>query len=344
MNRRKEMKRLIAIGCVLLVALLGCEKGSEYDPSPRENFETLWRIMDENYCFFSYKEIDWDEVHDRYSVQLTDTMNQFELFDLMADMLAELKDGHTNLYSSFDMSRYWEWYEAYPRNFDEEVQKNYLGKDYRMAGGMKYTILPKDSIGYIHYKSFSAAVGEGNLNHIFYHFKDCRGLILDIRENSGGSLTYADRIASRFMEKEMLVGYMQHKTGKGHDDFSTPYPLYLKPSEYIRWLRPVVVLTNRHCFSAANDFVQKVRVMPYVTVMGDTTGGGSGFPFMSELPNGWCVRFSASPLLDVQKRHTEFGIEPDSVVHLLPQDVERGVDTLIESAISLIKKSTESKK
>ena len=36
-----------------LVACLfsGCEKGDEYEPSPRENFEALWKILDENYCF-----------------------------------------------------------------------------------------------------------------------------------------------------------------------------------------------------------------------------------------------------------------------------------------------------
>ena len=28
------------------------------------------------------------------------------------------------------------------------------------------------------------------------------------------------------------------------------------------------------------------------------TGGGSGLPFSSELPNGWSVRFSASPMYE----------------------------------------------
>lgn len=336
------MKRIISIGLLLCLALFsGCEKGSEYNPSPRDNFEALWRIIDENYCFFDYKEIDWDEVYDRYTVQVKDTMDQYELFDLLADMLTELKDGHTNLYSSFDMSRYWDWYEAYPRNFDSEVQQNYLGTDYRIAGGMKYTILPNDSIGYIYYESFSSGIGDGNLNQIFLYFRNCKGLILDVRENGGGSLDYSDRIASRFLEEKSLVGYMQHKTGKGHNAFSEPYPLYLSPSEYIRWLRPVVVLTNRHCYSAANDFVQKMRMMPYVIVAGDKTGGGSGFPFMSELPNGWTIRFSSSPMLDVDKRHTEFGIDPDVKVHLTSEDVERGKDTLIETAVRLIQKATE---
>lgn len=323
---------------LFLFALLfsGCEKADEYVASPRENFEALWKILDENYCFFEYKEVDWNEVHDRYAVQIKDTMGPFKLFDVLGNMLAELKDGHTNLISSFNMSRYWAWYENYPPNFYEEIQKKYLGTDYLIAGGLKYKTLADGKIGYAYYGSFSSGVGENNLDYMFLHFKDCKGLILDVRDNGGGSLTYSDRIASRFLEEKILTGYIQHKTGKGHTDFSAPYPLYLEPSERIRWLRPVIVLTNRHCYSAANDFVQKMRMMPYVKTLGDKTGGGSGFPFSSELPNGWSVRFSASPMLDAQKACTEFGIDPDIAVSMTPEDIQKGKDTLIESAITLL--------
>ena len=111
------MIRIIAI-IILLLGLPSCEKADEYDRSPRANFEALWKIMDENYCFFSYKEVDWDAVHQRYATLITDTMNQYALFDTLGNMLRELKDGHTNLYSYFNTSRYWDWYLDYPENFD----------------------------------------------------------------------------------------------------------------------------------------------------------------------------------------------------------------------------------
>ena len=91
----------LIISLIGLSVLVSCQDTDEYSTDPRENFEALWKILDENYCFFDYKQVDWDDVHDRYSAQLTDTMNQFALFDLMAEMLAELKDGHTNLISTF---------------------------------------------------------------------------------------------------------------------------------------------------------------------------------------------------------------------------------------------------
>ena len=121
------MKRYLIYICISLGFLFtGCEKSDEYVASPQENFEALWKILDENYCFFEYKDIDWNEIHDRYKTQISDTMNQYVLFDVLGDMLNELKDGHTNLISTFNMSRYWDWYLDYPDNFDSDIQENYL--------------------------------------------------------------------------------------------------------------------------------------------------------------------------------------------------------------------------
>ena len=155
------MKPFFFFLCFLF--LFGCEKATKYNSSPRDNFEALWRIMDENYCFFAFKDVDWDDVYDRYNLLVKDTMNQYELFDILGKMLAEVKDGHTNLISSFDMSRYWAWYEDYPANFYKEIQDNYLGTDYKIAGGMKYKRLADDQIGYVYYGSFSSGVGEPRL-------------------------------------------------------------------------------------------------------------------------------------------------------------------------------------
>jgi C-terminal processing protease CtpA/Prc len=76
--------------------------------------------------------------------------------------------------------------------------------------------------------------------------------------------------------------------------------------------------------------------LPKVTLIGDTTGGGSGLPFSSELPNGWSVRFSASPIYNAQMQHIEFGIEPDIKIDITSDDYQRGVDTIIEKARAVI--------
>lgn len=50
------MKRLDVILPLLLALLLSaCHKIEEWDDNPRGNFEALWTIMDEHYCFFAEK-------------------------------------------------------------------------------------------------------------------------------------------------------------------------------------------------------------------------------------------------------------------------------------------------
>ncbi|MBQ8225471.1 MAG: S41 family peptidase [Bacteroides sp.] len=334
------MKRYTYYIIQLLAVLFlctSCIREEEMENSPQGNFESLWKIIDEKYCFFAYKEIDWNLIYEKYRPQITSGMPNTGLFEVLGNMLAELKDGHVNLYSTSNMARYWDWYLDYPRNFNEALVEQYLGRDYRIAGGLKYRILD-DNIGYIYYESFSDGVGNGNLDEVLSYLAVCNGLIIDVRNNGGGLLTLSDRIAARFTNEKVLTSYIQHKTGPGHNDFSEPQPIYVEPSNSIRWQKPVAVLTNRHCYSATNDFVNAMRCFPNVTLVGDKTGGGSGLPFTSELPNGWGVRFSASPHLGADKEHIEFGIDPDLKVDLLEEDVARGVDTIIEAARNLLSK------
>ena len=335
---RTKQKYLIFI-VQFLIMLTSCTKVEQYENTPTGNFEALWSIIDKNYCFFDYKAneygLDWDAVYQEYRRKVNDGMSNAGLFEVLGDMLDELRDGHVNLYAAHDVARYWDFHEGYAPNFSEEIQTHYLGTDYKIASGMRYTILP-DNIGYIYVPSFSNSIGEGNLDECLAALALCRGLIIDVRNNGGGNLSYAETLASRFTNERVLTGYICHKTGTGHNDFSTPEALYLESSDRIRWQKPVCVLTNRSSYSSTNDFVKIMLTLPLVTVVGDRTGGGSGLPFSSELPNGWSVRFSACPSFDVDMQHTEFGIEPDVKVSMSDEDRAKGVDTIIETAREIL--------
>ena len=148
----------------------------------------------------------------------------------------------------------------------------------------------------------------------------------------------SDRIASRFTNEKLLTGYLSYKTGPGHSDFSTPEPIYVEPAtDRVRWQKPIAILTNRRSYSSTNDFVGKMKQMPQAIIIGDKTGGGSGLPFSSELPNGWSVRFSASPMYDPDMQHQEFGIDPDIKVDMTSEDMQKGIDTIIETARKQLK-------
>ena len=329
------MKKYLVYLVTLLPLFVSCVDTDERSDTPTGNFEALWQIIDEHYCFFDYKQheygLDWNAVYNKYKVRVSDHMTSDQLFEVLTDMLAELRDGHVNLGSSMDYGRYWAWHEAYPQNFSDTLERRYLGTDYKIAAGMKYRVLD-DNIGYIRYDSFLQGIGEGNLDDCLTYLALCRGLIIDIRNNGGGELTTAEKLAGRFVQEKTLVSYMQHKTGKGHNDFSSLEPRYLEPSSNIRWHKPVCVLTNRSVFSAANDFAVIMHTLPNVKLVGDHTGGGSGMPMTNSLPNGWSVRYSACPMYDAKKQQTEFGIDPDIKVALTDEATAQGIDLIIEAA------------
>lgn len=333
------MRRLIYI-LFPLIALSACHDIPEYADNPRGNFEALWSTLDQHYCFFKEKNVDWNEVYARYAPAISDEMTSEELFNVCSEMLAELRDGHTNLSSSFNTSYYRQWWSDYPQNYDERlVEQYYFNYNYLQVGVVKYGILTQN-IGYLRYPTFSSGIGESNLDNVLLYLRTCDGLIIDIRDNGGGNMTVVERLVPRFISQRTLAGYICHKTGPGHDDFSEPMPYYFDPAEQGRamWSKPVVILTNRSTYSAANNFVSVMKELPQVKIVGATTGGGSGMPFSSELPNGWGIRFSSSPIYDAQMATTEFGIEPSEgcAIDLDPVAAIAGQDTMLDFAINLL--------
>ena len=323
------------------LSLTGCHEQVEYDNDAQGNFDALWTIIDEHYTLFAYKNVDWDEVGRRYRAKVTGNITQQELFDVCDAMLKELRDGHTNLISTSNVSRYWIW-EQYPENYDERlIDEHYLNFNYRRASGIKYQIL-SNNFGYLYYGSFSNSLGEGNLDAIINYLSTTDGLIIDVRNNGGGYLDNVETLVARFIETKIHAGAISHKTGPGHNEFSKPYDYYFEPAKKrVHYTKPIVVVANRASFSATNNFVSIMKSLPQVTVVGDTTGGGCGLPFTSELPNGWSIRFSAALITDPDGNLTEFGVAPNIKVDLDDNDRQNGIDTILETAFKVLEEKTK---
>lgn len=335
------MIRKLIILFTATIALTACHHIEEWDNDAKGNFEALWTVIDEHYCFFKEKDIDWNAIHKKYSSRVYDGMSSQMLFSVCADMVNELQDGHVNLASWFDTSYYRNWWSDYPQDFDlRTLQQYYLDFNYLSTSGMYYYLLP-DNIGYIYYPSFSAGVSELALDYILGALQDTDGLILDIRDNGGGLLTNIDTFVGRFIDYEIPGGSICHKTGPGHADFSKPYPFTYKPCDSFRvqYLgKPIALLTNRSCYSAANAFAAVMKSLPNVTLIGARTGGGGGLPWSSELPNGWSVRFSAAPLYGPDGEVTEFGIDPTPgfECHSPAEQLAEGMDAILDLALAYL--------
>jgi len=334
-------KRIYFIIIIAGIGLNSCIEEPVKQPNTHfGNLEALWKIIDTRYCYLDYKKINWDSVHTVYKVRVDTSMTDYQLFSLFGEMLGELKDGHVNLYSDFNTSRYWKWFTDFPANFNSKIiySSRYLGNDYLAAGGMRYNIISRQfkKVGYIYYGDFSDRFTDSKMSSIFNYLKDCDALIIDVRNNGGGYLDLSEQLASYFFSNETVTGYIQHKTGNGHSSFSKPVAIKTPAHKSIKWQRPVAILSNRLSYSATNAFISKMKIAPNAIVVGDKSGGGGGLPISSELPNGWMVRFSSSPIYDASMQNTEWGIDPDVKVDISTTDEANGIDTIIETAITLI--------
>ena len=303
--------------------------------TPSGNFDAFWTTIDTRYCFHEEKAVDWNHIYDLYKprVDTLDRKQERELFAVMAECIDYLKDGHVNLYAPFDVSRSDSWWKGYPGNFNNTLLYSKYMPDYQTAGGLYYSRIAADSVGLIRYSSFSSTFSALNMIYVLNYFSDCKGLIIDVRNNGGGDIENAYRLAATFFSDNRLIGYWNHKTGSDRQAFSELEPLRVDTADMpCRWLRRVVVLCNRQTYSAANLFVSMMRYADNCLIVGGLTGGGGGMPLSYELPNGWTLRFSAVKMYDADKKSIEDGIMPDAEVTLLSTDK----DDLIEYAVEKI--------
>jgi hypothetical protein len=70
-------------------------------------FNYLWNEIDSKYSFIEYKQLDWNAIKNKYQSQIYDGMEQEALFKVCSNMMNELRDGHANLISPFDVSYYY---------------------------------------------------------------------------------------------------------------------------------------------------------------------------------------------------------------------------------------------
>jgi C-terminal processing protease CtpA/Prc len=323
----------------LILALTACEKAFMDDAPSNTNqavFEQIWTFADEKYSFFDYKNVDWTAIKRKYQTRVNENMSDEDFLKVCDEMLDNLKDGHVNLETPFDYSRTWDFFLNYPVNFDKKIiERNYYKDKEQYVGPFEY--MDFGDVAYIYYGAFSDNFSPEDLDYILEKAQSKKGVIFDIRDNPGGSKANVNLIASRFCKEKTNLGQEWFKNGKAHDAFRKTN-ISLSPSSKKQFLdKPVVVLMNRQSYSAANFFPFTMKALPNVTLMGDTSGGGGGLPAFTELANGWILRVSSSQTFDNQGFNIENGVPPTIKVDMIKADMDKGIDTILERALKLVR-------
>jgi hypothetical protein len=301
--------------------------------SPTSVFNQFWSDINNKFVFFDYKNVSWDSIKQVYEPLISDEMNENELFSVLSSMVVSLKDGHTSLYTPFDTCKYY-FYEGVPNNFNSEFVKNtYLvPNNFQETETIRHCLL-NNNVAYLHYGSFEDDVTEEGINSVLENYTNSNGLIIDIRDNTGGDLTNIYRLVEHFVENERLCGYFQEKLNEEHNSLTEPYPIYVSSRGVSFSNKSIIVLTNRKVYSSAHIFTCFMSQLPNVKIIGDMTGGGSGVPTSNQLSNGWLFRYSSGIVTFENRKSYESGLNPDINVSTGSESELLGKDLLIERAI-----------
>jgi hypothetical protein len=329
---------------IAMLALLLLLSSCEYiffqpgvDTGASATFEYLWNKVNEQYAFFDVKDVDWESVYLHYEPHIYDGMPDDSLFYYLGNMMNELKDGHVNLISEFNVSRY-DITMLGPQNINYRlVKENYLGTDMYITGPFQHNFIANGQVGYIRYASFSDNFTDEQFVFILNRYSDTRGLIIDIRQNGGGYGHNITKLLSHLIHSDQPIYTSAIKSGPDHNDFSEAVPLYSTPYDTtLKYSNPVAVLIDRGSYSATSVFALATLSVDNIFLVGDTTGGGLGMPNGGQLPNGWTYRFSITRTLTANGVNYENGIPPTIHSLLDAGDVARGWDTVIETALDTL--------
>ncbi len=326
---------------ILLTSFLFAQ--NKPNSSPIDIYNSFWKLINENYALFSEKKIDWELIKKIYRPMITNNINDDELFDVLKKMIHHLNDNHVGIIrndSTFYYSGNLSMFKMNDFSLDLILSK-YLEGDFKseMDDAIYYGSL-NDSIGYIYLKTFPGDYEKAIyvIDEALTSFKECKGIVIDVRNNYGGNDLLVQKIANRFTDKKRLFMISMIKNGQGKNEFTSPRYWQIKPEGCLFNTKPVILLTHRHSASSSENLALAMKVIPCATIIGDFTSGvfGGACPFT--LPNGWKVFITFKKIVDHNNQCWEgIGVMPDIYQVNTDKDIQDNKDNILELAIKAIK-------
>lgn len=233
-----------------------------------------------------------------------------------------------------------------------------------------------DGIAIIRMTSFDDASMPEKIYSCFDELKSAKGYILDVRGNSGGNSGNADAIAAMFIDGGFHSCYAETQiyepTYKAWAECRTdlkglsPKEALLKFADDAYSLKtyhmqkntfyikdegrafennapgkldgPVAVLMNQFTFSAAEDFVDVMKMYTNAVFIGNNTAGTSGQPLCEALESGGFFRVCTRRCIaqngeDIYNK----GFAPDIRIIPAAEDIASGWDTVLEKGLEIMK-------
>jgi len=297
-------------------------------------FDQLWEAFDQKYAMFVLRpEVDWAKLREQYRPQALASKSTYEFAGVCADMLKPLRDLHVWLTVAganvpvFNRPR--------SGNANFHAIPALLG-DINQGKGVAWAVTT-NRIGYLAIYGWNNDSIPGQCGQALEHMRDTRGLIVDVRLNGGGGEPLAMQVAGRFLKKEFVYAFDQHRDGPSHTNLSEKIERSVGPCGPWRYDRPVVLLIGQKCMSSNESFIGMMTGDPELTTMGDHTCGSSGNPEIIHLPLDMTV--SVPQWIDYLPDGTvldEHGFQPQIPFQAAPGAFDGHRDDLLTAALDRV--------
>jgi len=201
-----------------------------------------------------------------------------------------------------------------------------------------------NAIAYVAVRTYSDASVVDEFEKVMPNIRAAKGLIIDVRDNGGGSSGYGNAIIARLTDKALPGTHWKTR------DYRPAFRAWEREEQWYEgdnqvrpqgtdpYLGPIVVLIGPTTASAAEDFLIPLHASKRATLVGERTAGTTGQPLMIELP-GIC-RARICTKRDTYPDGREFvgvGVMPDVEIHPTQADVVAGNDPVLNKGIELLR-------
>ena len=193
----------------------------------------------------------------------------------------------------------------------------------------------ENNIGYIEFSSFDEGTAEEFKNKYEELEKQgIKALIIDLRNNGGGIVDEALKIADYILNKDSVILYEVDKNNNEKVEKSKNDPIINMP---------IVVLTNGNTASSSEILAGALKDLGKAKIVGTKTYGKGVIQQILTLQDGSGLKITTEKYLTPNKTEiNKIGIEPDEKVEL-PDTVENELlveekdDTQLQKAVKLLK-------
>ncbi len=186
--------------------------------------------------------------------------------------------------------------------------------------------------GIVHFQLYNF---NANAPHLFYRdsldalTRGARGVILDLRNNSGGYLEVANNISGWFLERGDVIVRERFRSGE-EDVLRASGPAAFAGV-------PTVLIVNGGSASASEIVAGALRDNRGIKIVGDKTFGKGTVQEIEELEDGSLIKISVAEWLTPNGvRIDGNGLEPDFKVELTDEDIENERDPQLNKAIEIL--------